>query len=138
MPILRVVCIFTMLLVLSIGTAWAQATAELAGRVTDAADILDPAQEAALAAKRFRPAIEPPYRWRDWAAKPEGITGDELIAFVNKIILIQIKGAKRYNARDVVLAEWLKKARLKFYKLGKNHRDLERAWEEVDPGVLFR
>ena len=36
-----------------------------------------------LAGKRFRPAIEAPYRWRDWAAKPDGITGDELIKFVN-------------------------------------------------------
>ena len=40
-------------------------------------------QEATMAGKRFRPAVEPPYRWRDWAAKPDGITGDELIAFVN-------------------------------------------------------
>lgn len=38
--------------------------------------------EAALAGKRFRPAIEPPYRWRDWAAKPDGMTGDSLIAFI--------------------------------------------------------
>ena len=35
MPALRVVCIFTMYLVLSSGTLWAQATAELSGRVTD-------------------------------------------------------------------------------------------------------
>ncbi len=72
-----------------------------------------------------------------------------------EIILIQIKGgsacrpklgdirrlravAKRYEARDVVLAEWVKQSHLKFYKLGKNHRDLERAWEEVNPGILFR
>ena len=41
-------------------------------------------QEAALAGRRFRPAIEPPYRWRDWAADPQGITGDDLIAFVNQ------------------------------------------------------
>jgi len=40
-------------------------------------------QEAALARTRFRPAIEPPYRWRDWAANPQGITGDELQAFIN-------------------------------------------------------
>ena len=40
-------------------------------------------QEAALARTRFRPAIEPPYRWRDWAANPQGITGDELLAFIN-------------------------------------------------------
>lgn len=39
--------------------------------------------EAALAGKRFRPAIEPPYRWRDWAADPQGITGDELLSFIN-------------------------------------------------------
>ncbi len=39
--------------------------------------------EAKLAAKKFKPAIEPPYRWRDWAAKSDGITGDELLAFIN-------------------------------------------------------
>jgi type I restriction enzyme M protein len=39
--------------------------------------------DAKLAGKRFRPAIEPPYRWRDWAAMPDGITGDEILAFVN-------------------------------------------------------
>jgi type I restriction enzyme M protein len=32
-------------------------------------------EEAKLEAKRFRPAIEPPYRWRDWAARAENITG---------------------------------------------------------------
>src|SRR5208283_5422233 len=40
-------------------------------------------QEASLAGKKFRPAIEPPYRWRDWAAKADGVTGDELLAFIN-------------------------------------------------------
>jgi len=40
-------------------------------------------EEAKMSGKRFRPALESPYRWRDWAAKPEGITGDEMIAFVN-------------------------------------------------------
>src|SRR5437870_13210170 len=43
------------------------------------------AEEAKLAGKKFRPAIEPPYRWRDWAAKTEGgITGPELLAFINQ------------------------------------------------------
>ncbi|MFN7943043.1 MAG: class I SAM-dependent DNA methyltransferase [Thermoanaerobaculia bacterium] len=40
--------------------------------------------EAELAGSRFRPAIEAPYRWRDWAADPKGITGDDLIAFINQ------------------------------------------------------
>ncbi len=34
--------------------------------------------------ERHRPAIEPPYRWRDWAAREDGITGPELLAFINQ------------------------------------------------------
>ena len=41
-------------------------------------------EEAALAGKKFRAAIDPPYRWRDWAANQQGITGDELLAFINQ------------------------------------------------------
>jgi type I restriction enzyme M protein len=41
-------------------------------------------EEATLSGKKFKLAIEPPYRWRDWAAKEDGITGDELIAFINQ------------------------------------------------------
>ena len=40
-------------------------------------------EEAKLAGKKFRRAIEPPYRWRDWASNPQGITGDALTAFMN-------------------------------------------------------
>src|SRR5712691_4353700 len=40
--------------------------------------------EAKLAGKRFRAAIEEPYRWRDWAANSQGITGDELLSFINQ------------------------------------------------------
>ncbi|MDE1223664.1 type I restriction-modification system subunit M [Vibrio aestuarianus] len=39
--------------------------------------------EAVLEGKNFQPAIESPYRWRDWATIEGGITGDELIAFIN-------------------------------------------------------
>jgi type I restriction enzyme M protein len=40
--------------------------------------------EAVLAGKRFTPTIEQPYRWRDWAAREDGITGNELIAFISQ------------------------------------------------------
>ena len=40
-------------------------------------------QEAKLAGKKFKPAIEAPYRWRDWAGKSDGVTGDELLSFLN-------------------------------------------------------
>ena len=40
-------------------------------------------EEAPLGGHPFKPAIEPPYRWRDWAARPDGVTGDELLSFIN-------------------------------------------------------
>ncbi len=51
-------------------------------------------EEAKLEGKRFRPAIEPPYRWRDWAAKEDGITGDELTAFINNDEAIRPDGKR--------------------------------------------
>ncbi|MCC9601029.1 type I restriction-modification system subunit M [Stieleria sp. JC731] len=39
---------------------------------------------AEIAGKKYKSAIEAPYRWRDWATDKDGITGDELIAFVNQ------------------------------------------------------
>jgi type I restriction enzyme M protein len=40
-------------------------------------------EEAKLGSKKFKPAIDPPYCWRDWAADAQGVTGDELLAFIN-------------------------------------------------------
>ena len=40
--------------------------------------------EAQLNHAAFRPAIAAPYRWRDWAAGGQGITGDDLLAFVGQ------------------------------------------------------
>ena len=40
-------------------------------------------ERAKLGRSKFRPAIEPPYRWRDWAEAEDGITGPELQAFIN-------------------------------------------------------
>ncbi|HEU5081309.1 MAG TPA: class I SAM-dependent DNA methyltransferase [Opitutaceae bacterium] len=41
-------------------------------------------QEAKLAGKKYTPVITAPYRWRDWAAQPEGITGPELLKFISQ------------------------------------------------------
>lgn len=74
-------------------------------------------EEAKLSGKKFKAAIEPPYRWRDWAAKEEGITGDELIAFINQeecrrpngtkgpglfAYLRGLRGAEGGDRRDVI------------------------------------
>lgn len=39
---------------------------------------------AEMSGKAYKSAVDAPYRWRDWAADKDGITGDELIAFVNQ------------------------------------------------------
>lgn len=39
-------------------------------------------QRAILKNEKFKASIASPYRWRDWAAKEDGITGDELKKFI--------------------------------------------------------
>ena len=54
----------------------------------------------------YRPAIEEPYRWRDWAADPiDGRTGDDLLDFVNNELfpyLCDLVGETDRDSRDVV------------------------------------
>ncbi len=56
---------------------------------------------------RFRPAIGPPYRWRDWAADPNGPTGEALLALVNGELLPHLRGLSgtgSHDPRDVLSA----------------------------------
>src|SRR5882672_1908413 len=39
--------------------------------------------KAKLRGEKYRAAIEPPYRWRDWAAPQGNMTGRDLLAFIN-------------------------------------------------------
>ena len=72
---------------------------------------------AKMSGKRYRPLIEPPYRWRDWAAPEDGLTGPELLAFINQdeavlpngkrgpglfAYLRSLQSANGRNRRDVV------------------------------------
>lgn len=50
--------------------------------------------EAVLEGKDFQHAIETPYRWRDWAAVEGGVTGDELISFINNDEAIRPDGSR--------------------------------------------
>jgi type I restriction enzyme M protein len=50
-------------------------------------------QRAIMKKEKFRPAIASPYRWRDWAAKEDGVTGDELKKFISNDE-VQLPGEK--------------------------------------------
>ncbi len=39
--------------------------------------------EAKLEGNKYASSIRSPYRWRDWAAKEDGVTGEALISFIN-------------------------------------------------------
>ena len=58
--------------------------------------------------RHYRPAIEAPFRWRDWAADPEGRTGPELLDFVNGELLPYLRelssGTGALDARDTIAA----------------------------------
>ena len=51
-------------------------------------------EEATLSGKKFKAAIEPPYRWRDWATSAQGVTGDELLAFINQDETVRPDGTR--------------------------------------------
>ena len=44
--------------------------------------------------EKFRSVIEAPYRWRDWAAKEDGISGDALRNFINQEETVRPDGSK--------------------------------------------
>lgn len=49
---------------------------------------------AKLGGKKYKSALEAPYRWRDWAAQSDGITGPELLAFINQEEAVRPDGTK--------------------------------------------
>ncbi|MBA2280184.1 MAG: SAM-dependent DNA methyltransferase [Acidimicrobiia bacterium] len=64
-------------------------------------------QNREVVERNFRAAIEAPYRWRDWAADPNGSTGDALITFVNDALLPHLRGLTgtgTHDPRDVLAA----------------------------------
>ena len=51
----------------------------------------DQDQELELLQSDYRSPIPPQYQWRNWAANPEGITGEELLAFINADLFPALK-----------------------------------------------
>ena len=69
----------------------------------------DQDQELELLQSDYRSPIPAKYQWRNWAADPEGITGEELLAFVNADLFPALKnlptsslpGDRRRVVKDV-------------------------------------
>jgi len=52
--------------------------------------------DAAISNQRYQPIIEAPYRWRDWAGPANGLSGDDLLAFINQDAAIFSCGDRTY------------------------------------------
>lgn len=50
-------------------------------------------EEAVLDGKRYQSIIEAPYRWRDWAAREGGVSGDELLDFISQEYAVRTDGS---------------------------------------------
>jgi len=64
-------------------------------------------QDREVTETAYRPAVEAPYRWRDWAADSNGPTGEALLAFVNSELLPYLRGLTgtgQHDPRDVLSA----------------------------------
>jgi type I restriction enzyme M protein len=55
-------------------------------------------QKAALAGKPYKPIIQSPC-WRDWAAKEDGVSGDDLTHFINDQEAVRPDGTKGKGSR---------------------------------------
>src|SRR6266850_7274480 len=69
----------------------------------------DQDQELEITQDSYQSPIPPSYQWRAWAADPEGVTGEELLAFVNGELFPTLKnlvsstkpGDRRRVVKDV-------------------------------------
>lgn len=67
----------------------------------------DDEQQKELLNDDYRPAVPDQYRWKNWAANPEGITGDVLLNFVNEDLFPSLKSLTidNNNRRTVVVRD---------------------------------
>src|SRR3989344_1180324 len=67
----------------------------------------DKEQEYELIDPKYKSPIPEKLRWRNWAANPEGITGDELLDFINNKLFKQLKDLpiSAANQRGAIVRE---------------------------------
>lgn len=81
----------------------------------------DREQEWELSEKKYRSPIPEKLRWRNWAADPEGLTGDDLLEFVNNELFRTLKNLSSDSPRHKVI-----------------HDVFEDAYQYMKSGTLLR
>lgn len=94
----------------------------------------DQETELELMRDAFKSPLPERLRWRNWASDPEGITGDELLTFVNADLFPSIKGLSadpQRNARGFVAREVFSDA-YNYMKSGQLLRQVINRINEID------
>ncbi|QQS21843.1 SAM-dependent DNA methyltransferase [Candidatus Saccharibacteria bacterium] len=67
----------------------------------------DNEQQKELLDKKYVAAVPERYRWKNWAASPDGLTGDRLLEFINRELFSDLKNIeiKQDNRRTAVVRE---------------------------------
>uniref|UniRef100_UPI003F495D54 type I restriction-modification system subunit M n=1 Tax=Cupriavidus taiwanensis TaxID=164546 RepID=UPI003F495D54 len=94
----------------------------------------DQETELELLRDEFKSPLPERLRWRNWAADPEGITGEELLEFVNGDLFPAIKGLNadpKRNARGFVAREVFSDA-YNYMKSGQLLRQVINKINEID------
>ena len=77
----------------------------------------DQDQQLELMQDAYRSPIPEKLRWRSWAADAEGITGEELLAFINTELFPQLKelstGGKQADRRADIVRQFLPKTSIR-------------------------
>src|ERR1700730_16885954 len=108
----------------------------------------DQDQELELLRAGYRSPIPRKLQWRSWAADPEGITGDELLNFINDELFPDLKGLsvsarvgdRRRVVRDVFedAYNYMKSGQLMRQVVNKiNDIDFNKLTERQDFGVIY-
>lgn len=94
----------------------------------------DRERESELLEDDYRSPIPEKFRWRNWAANPEGITGDALLAFASNELFPSLKGlAVENNRRALVVREVFKDA----YNYMKSGQLLRQVINQLNAAINF-
>lgn len=90
--------------------------------------------EAELLTDNYQSPIPERFRWRNWAANPEGLTGDELLKFLNNELFPALKALNvDGNPRAFVVREVFKDA----YQYMKSGQLLRQVVNQLQAGINF-
>lgn len=91
----------------------------------------DKDQELEMLDDKYKSPIPKKYKWRNWAANDEGMTGDTLLSFVDNEMFPALRGLPATNPRTLMVREVFE-GNNNYMKSGTNLRKVLNKLNEID------